>query len=169
MVDVNNYSAGDLGSLVSYASAAPTNADECARTSLRVYVWRREANGTRTFVDNVIRRGSWVPDGFGGNHCAVPNVDVTTTFPAITRGGNYRFGLRASVLPASTEAEVFKQVYIEVTPQLSKVKPEDFMSRLAQYAATLPRPGGGQSTPASPKFGPSEASPPGSRASCAGP
>jgi len=144
VVDVNNYSAGGLGSLVSYGSAAPTNADECTRTSLRVYVWRRDANGTATFIDNVIRRGTWVADGFGGNHCAVPNVDVKRTFPTITRGGNYRFGLRASVLPptGSTVAEVFKQIYVEVTPPLGQLKAADYIARLGQYAATLPASGG---------------------------
>jgi len=142
LADVNNYNPGDLGTIVAYGSAPPTTAEECTRTSLRTYVWRREVNGTATFIDNLIRRGTWVDDGFGGKRCATPNVDVTTELPAVTAGGNYRFAVRASVLPASTEAEIYKAIYIEATPRLPRLTADTFITQMTRYATALPGAGG---------------------------
>jgi len=144
LVDVNNYAPGELGGLVSYGSTAPETEEECTRTSLRTYVWRREVNGTATFIDNIIRKGAWVDDGLGGKRCATPNVDLNDSLPSVTRGGSYRFAVRASVLPpaGSTVAEVYKSVYIDVTPASPVHTADAIFTQAARYAAAIPGPGG---------------------------
>src|SRR5512145_572070 len=139
-VDVNNYSPGEMGALVAYGSAAPTNEEECTRTSLRVYVWRRNANGTSTFMNNAIRKGTWVSDGLGGMRCAAPNVDLSTFFTPseLPRGGNYRIAARASILPtAGSTAEVYKQVYVSVPPGIAVAGPSRIVNAMTNLGATL--------------------------------
>jgi hypothetical protein len=140
-VDVNNYSPGIMGTLVAYGSPAPTNADECSRTSLRTYVWRRNATGAPTFLANPIRKGAWISDGLGGMRCATPSVDLSAYFTPeqMPRGSNLRFAVRASILPpAGSTTEVYKKVYVSIPPgTIDAAGPERILNEMWSLSFAL--------------------------------
>jgi hypothetical protein len=144
-VAINAYAPGEMGTLIAYGSPAPTTAEECGRTSLRVYAFRKNATGTGTFIDNVIKRGSWVSDGFGGMRCATPYLDVTASQPTwLTRGGNFQIASRASVLPpAGSTVEVYKQVLVSIPPHMASPTLADMMNSAATLGAAIASPGSG--------------------------
>ena len=150
LLDVNNYSPGIMGTLIGYGSVAPTTEEECTRTSLRTYVWQRSGS-TATFLGNKIRKGAWVSDGFGGMRCATPSVDITAEFPSwLVRGGNYRFAVRASILPPAdnTVAEAYKKVLVDIPAPVVETSPRKTLNILANLEDALTAQPSGSAHPA---------------------
>jgi hypothetical protein len=100
LVDVTNYndfSATHMKNRVGIGLATPTSEAECERLRVGTYVWRKNSNGSTTFMGSKWRWAQWVeePGLCDPNGCAtfwvcqMPNIALTSQFGLAT-GSNYR-------------------------------------------------------------------------------
>ena len=113
MLNVNKYSARNTdGTRISYGDTAPTTQAACEGTQVRVYLWKRNSDGTTTYLGNKIKNGTWLTDAPSGQaRCGLPSVLVDREYPAYVAGGDYRFALRAS--QATATSYDLRQIFIE--------------------------------------------------------
>jgi hypothetical protein len=101
LLDLNNLGAVYRGgTLAAYADRAPTDQATCEKLQMRVYAWKRESNGTLTFLGGAFPNGRWLSDAFGKQYCQTPSVMLEQRFPGYVAGGNYRLAMRAHSLDA---------------------------------------------------------------------
>lgn len=114
ILDVNDYSdpsgvAGNYywaGNGIVFADSKPANKQDCENSLVRTYVWRINANNSKTFIGNKTRKGKWerdvgicdpnVPNDpcLGPYVCKLGSISLSTHF-SLQEGQNYRFGTTA--------------------------------------------------------------------------
>lgn len=111
LVDINKYDPQNAGSFAYYAETEPTNQNACINTQMRVYAWKRNTDGTTTFLGGTFPKGQWVTNRAGQSGCIVPRVNIEDIPGFVADGSNYRLGMRAQDLLATTDGR--KSIYFE--------------------------------------------------------
>jgi hypothetical protein len=113
-LDLTNYDAKyDQGTFVAFAGAAPPTQARCEKLRLAAYVWRKEANGKSTYLDNRSRTGSWQADAFGQMRCTSPSMILEDEIEGFEAGASYRIAMRAQETSADGSTFTSKPIYVE--------------------------------------------------------
>jgi hypothetical protein len=121
LIDVNNYSARNTeGTRVSYGRVAPTTQAGCQNIRIRAFAWRKNSDGTTTFLTNVVKTGVWLTDApSGAGRCSIPSTLLERDIPGYAPGASYRLAVRAEQITPYERQEVFvetQQPFIPLTP-----------------------------------------------------
>jgi hypothetical protein len=123
LLDLNNLGAVYRGgTLAAYADRAPTDQATCEKLQMRVYAWKRESNGTLTFLGGAFPNGRWLTNAFGKQYCQTPSVMLEQRFPGYVTGGNYRLAMRAHSLDAQG-AVVRQRIFFRTLKKRTPVLP----------------------------------------------
>jgi hypothetical protein len=103
MIDLNTYAKGRVAN-VAWGGVLPTNQTTCEHAHIVAYVWRRESNGTGTFLGSKDIAGAWKPDIKGVSHCVPPSVVLEKVIPGFVANGttSYRLGIGAHATDPTT-------------------------------------------------------------------
>jgi len=121
LVDLNNYSPRYTeGTRVTYGRVAPTTQAACENIEVRAYIWRKNSNGTATYMTNQVKRGVWLTDSVSGvGRCSTPSILLERDIPGYAPGGSYRLALRGAQITPYVRQEVYVETqmpYIPVAP-----------------------------------------------------
>lgn len=139
VLDLDDYDASyNRGTYIADADAAPTTQLECERLQLRVYTWRRNADGTGTFLGAQAVNGTWVRDLWGGVRCEGPHMVLDRVQAGYQYGGDYRFGMRSQSTDASgnfTKRRIYVETLTSAPPLVAGQLADSVRSLVSQLTS----------------------------------